>query len=64
MADKTRKEKQPQRDAQSKLFVEMARKLGCDEEADTDEVMRRLVAQKRREPKDKIAKPKTKKAAK
>lgn len=49
---------------QSKLFIQTARDLGCDEDADTDAVMKRLAGQKRREPPDKGGKPKVKKPAK
>ena len=34
---------------QSKLFIEKAREIGCDDGADETEIMRRLAGQKRRE---------------
>lgn len=45
---------------QSKLFIEKAREIACDENIDEDEIMRRLAAQGRppeRKPKSKAKKP-------
>lgn len=50
-------------EGQSALFIQTARDLGCDESTDTDEVMKRLAAQKRHGDTDKSAKKSPKKAA-
>jgi len=45
------KAKKQKKDEQSRLFIEKAREIGCDESADEDEIMRRLAEQKRRDDK-------------
>ena len=49
-------------DEQSKLFIETARNLGCDESVEVDDVMRHLAAQKKR-PSSKTGASKAKKKA-
>lgn len=54
----------PRKVEQSRLFIEKAREIGCEGDADEDEIMRRLASQKRPPPKPVTKKPKTKKPAK